>query len=180
MKLGVAELEQLPWVVRTAMEDLEVAIQAGWGTEHQGDGSHGAISGTSMAVTGNSTVGGLFRWGTQLWGSKAGVITPAQITANTNNYSPPDFTACWKMRLSTDASRNLTGLAAPTSNPDGHFRFILLHNVGSQNLVLIHNNTSTITNRFACPGSGNLTLNSGDSAWTHYDTQGGNWVVEGT
>lgn len=85
------------------------------------------------------------------------VLTPAQITSNQNNYNPG---AADIYRISTDASRNMTGLMAGS---DGDLRRII--NVGTQNLVLMHNDSgSGVANRFVCPASANLTLLPGDMA----------------
>lgn len=72
-----------------------------------------------------------------------GVISPAQITSNQNDYAPTGFSTASTLRLSTDASRNLTGIAAGT---DG--RTIIIHNVGAQSLVLKNDIASTAANRF--------------------------------
>jgi len=180
MKLGIDNLTQLPWDVRNAIENLEVAIQSGWGIQHKGDGSHNAITGTSTTMSGDVTVGGLFRWGTTLWGDRGGVVVPDQLTASVNDYAPRGIDAAWELRLSSDASRTITGMAAPTSNAVGHYKFLYLRNGGSNDIVLSHNDSSSASaNRFSCPGGTNFTLNTADSVWVHYDTRLANWIVEG-
>ncbi len=103
-----------------------------------------------------------------------GVISPAQLTANTDDYAPTDGDKRHTWRLTTDTSRNLTGIVAPTVAND-HFIF----NVGSNDLVLVHDATSTAANRFYCPGSANVTLGANDSARIWYDTVTSRWRVEG-
>jgi hypothetical protein len=100
-------------------------------------------------------------------------IAPAQITANTDNYDPAGLATAKALRLSTDASRNLTGLVAQTNAPDG----LLICNVGAQDLVLVHDATSTAANRFYCPGSVNFTLNANDSVGIWYDATVSRWRV---
>jgi len=73
-----------------------------------------------------------------------GDITPAQITANQNDYAPTGFATTSTLRLSSDASRNVTGLAGGT---DG--RIIIVQNVGTQNIVLTNQDASSAAgNRF--------------------------------
>lgn len=73
-------------------------------------------------------------------------ITPAQITANQDNYAPTGIGTADTLRLSTDASRNITGINAGTSMING--RELTIINVGAQNIVLSNNVTSTAANRF--------------------------------
>ena len=60
-----------------------------------------------------------------------GVITPTQLSADTDDWAPTGLSAASIIRVSTDASRNLTGLTGGASG-----RVIALANVGSFNLVL--------------------------------------------
>jgi hypothetical protein len=99
-------------------------------------------------------------------------ITPAQLTANTDNYSPTGLSTASVLRLSTDASRNLTGIAAQPAGTR-----LTICNVGTQDLVLIHDATSTAANRFFCPGSVNKTLNTNDSVDIWYDSSSTRWRV---
>jgi len=71
-----------------------------------------------------------------------GVISPTQIAANTDNYAPTNIGTSSVLRLSTDASRNLTGITTGASG-----RILLIHNIGSNPLVLKHDVTSTAANR---------------------------------
>lgn len=79
------------------------------------------------------------------------VNTPAQITANQNDYDPGDYDF---LVLSTDASRNISGFAGGV---DG--RKLYLMNSGAQNIVLLHNSgLSTQGNRLRCPGAVSYTM----------------------
>lgn len=111
---------------------------------------------------------------TQLAEYKAGDITPTQLSGNTNDWGPGGLSGAAIIRASTSASWNLTGLQG---GADG--REILLINVGAQNLVLVHDATSTAANRFLCPNSANLTLNPNDSAQLWYDSTSSRWRVTG-
>jgi hypothetical protein len=102
------------------------------------------------------------------------IISPAQLTGNTDNWNPTGLSAAAVIRLSTDASRNITGIVAQTAG-----RRIRLRNVGAQNAVLIHDLTSTAANRFYCPGAANFTLNAKDSVDIEYDGTDSRWYVIG-
>lgn len=97
-----------------------------------------------------------------------GVISPAQITSNTDNYAPTGFSTASTLRLSTDASRNLTGIAA---GADG--RIIVVHNVGAQSLVLKNDVTSTAANRFFL--GADITLTADTSITLRYDGTSSRW-----
>jgi hypothetical protein len=109
------------------------------------------------------------------------VMTPAQLTANTDNWNPVDATdssitvdTAAIIRASTDASRNLTGLTAP--NPADE-KLIVLENIGAQDLVLITQAGSTAANQFICPDDANLTLSPDSSAYLLYDSISARWRV---
>lgn len=103
---------------------------------------------------------------------EVGTISPAQLTVATDNYNPTGLSTAGILRLSTNAALNLTGIVA---QPDG--TRILLCNVGTNNLVLVHDLTSTAANRFFCPGSVNYTLNTNDSVYIWYDQASTRWRV---
>jgi len=100
--------------------------------------------------------------------------TPAQIVANTNNYAigtPP------VARLATDASRNVTGIVAPTA---GDTKTII--NVGVFPLVLTHEDAaSTAANRIISPTGIAYTLGANDSCELWYDGTSSRWrILHGT
>lgn len=106
---------------------------------------------------------------------ETGVVTPTQLVANTDNWAVAGLGTAGVIRASTDASRNLTGIASPTSGQS-----VLLVNVGAFDLVLVHDATSTAANRFLCPNSANLTLNPNDSVRLWYDNTSSRWRAQGT
>lgn len=101
-------------------------------------------------------------------------LTPAQITANQNDYAPTNHATAYHFRLATDASRTVTGLQGGAAG-----REVLLTNVGAFDLVLAHNSTSTAANQFLCPNSASLTLNPNDSVRCRYDGTSSRWRVLG-
>lgn len=95
-------------------------------------------------------------------------LTPAQITSNQNNYSPG---AALFTRLSSDASRDVTGLVAGV---DGETRF--LWNVGSADVVLKNQSgSSTGVNRFLTSTGADLTLAVNKCAIAQYDGTNQRW-----
>ncbi len=100
-----------------------------------------------------------------------GTLTPAVITSDQNDYSPTGLSTASTLRLSTSASRNITGLAG---GADG--RILTLHNVGTFNWTLVDESlSSTAGNRFAL--TGNLTIPPDTSITLQYDTTSLRWRV---
>lgn len=97
-----------------------------------------------------------------------GVITPTQLVANTDNWAPTGLSGASVIRVSTDASRNLTGLTGGAAN-----RLIILQNVGSFPLVLVDDATSTAANRFQL--SANVTVGAEQNAVLQYDATSSRW-----
>lgn len=100
--------------------------------------------------------------------------TPAQLTADVHNYNPGSAGAARYFRLSSDASRNVTGLAF--SQSDG--LECEIWNVGSFNIVLKHQDAnSTAANRFICTGAADITLAADEIALLRYDSTTTRWRV---
>jgi hypothetical protein len=109
--------------------------------------------------------------GADLRGSAAlsGDISPSQITANQNDYNPSGLANASVLRLSSDASRNITGLHGGS---DG--RIIVLQNIGGNDLVVQSEHTgSSAANRFAL--AANITLAANDCAIVQYDAGASRW-----
>lgn len=106
-----------------------------------------------------------------------GDISPAQITANQNDYNPAGLSSASVLRLNSNASRNITSLAG---GADG--RVVTLMNVGSFPIVLKNDDgaTGTAANRFAL--TGDLTLAAKQSAMLMYDSTASRWrqIANGT
>lgn len=98
-----------------------------------------------------------------------GQLTPAEITADQNNYAPTGLEHASVLRISTDASRNITGLTGGIK-----FRLIAIVNVGSNDAVLKNENaSSTAGNRFALDADLTLAAWQGCILW--YDTTSSRW-----
>jgi hypothetical protein len=98
----------------------------------------------------------------------SGDISPTQITSNQDDYAPTGNATATVFRLSTDASRNITGLA---NGADG--RLVLFLNVGSFNIVLKNLTTSTGSNQFSL--GADFTLGAGMGVWLYYDATSTKW-----
>ena len=172
-KVGLGYRNRLRGDLAPAGQEIDLTHQAlvAWReVEHDIDGHHTTLTATSATVAGAMSFGG--PWGT----AADAVLTPPQLTANTNNYNPTDMAIAQILRLSTDAARDLTGIVTDSAVD----RWLALFNVGNFNLVLKHNSVNSLAvYRFGCPNGADLTLNSGDSVWLWYDHRAGNWRVMG-
>jgi len=106
--------------------------------------------------------------------SLSGTVSPAQITADQDDYSATSgansCTGNTIVQLTTDASRNITGLSC--SQSAGAFRVI--HNVGTNPLVLKNQSTnSTAANRFLF--AADVTLAADSSVAIVYDGATARW-----
>ena len=93
--------------------------------------------------------------------------TPAQITANTNDYQLGTLAV---QRLSTDASRNITGFVAIPNAVK------VIINAGSNNVVLQNQNASSAAaNRLINQAGSDLTLTASQCAIYWYDVTTTRW-----
>jgi hypothetical protein len=101
-----------------------------------------------------------------------GVISPAELTANTDDWAPTGFATASVIRVSTDATRQLSGIAGGAAG-----RVIALHNVGANALVLMNNVTSTAANRFLL--TDDVPLAADQSVLLQYDGTSSRWRMIG-
>jgi hypothetical protein len=102
-----------------------------------------------------------------------GVVSPAQIVANQNDYAPTGLATANRLRINSDAARNITGIAA-TGMSTG--TLLCLQNIGSFTITLTHNDAaSSAGNKFLCPGAANYALTSRKSIFLLYD--GAAWYI---
>jgi hypothetical protein len=108
------------------------------------------------------------------------IVAPPQITANQNDYDPVVSTVhivkhARQLNLTTDASRNLTGIVplGVVDTLDG--RELTLYNNGSFNLVVQHQHASSAAaNRFDLGGA-DMTLQPTQSLSLVYDLTATRW-----
>jgi hypothetical protein len=101
-------------------------------------------------------------------------IAPTQITSNQDNYNPTGFSTAAVLLLTSDASRDITGFASPTTG-----RWIRVYNNGAQNIVLKHETTSTAANRIVGVGAADTTLTPKTSADLWYSPSVTRWLIMG-
>ncbi len=126
---------------------------------------------SALTFTGKTITGGVYAGTHEI--SQAlkisGILSPPQITADQNDYNPSGASTAVVMRLTTDATRNITGFAGGLA---GQIR--IAHNVGSFNLVLVNEGAGSIsTNRLALPAD--VTLLPNQSAIIQYDNNTARW-----
>ena len=94
--------------------------------------------------------------------------SPAQLTANANNYDPGPKVVS---RLSSDATRSITGIAGGTNS-----QLRILVNTGSFDITLVHESaSSTATNRITSVTGSDLTLGAAKIALLVYDATSTRW-----
>jgi hypothetical protein len=102
--------------------------------------------------------------------------TPSQITGDQNNYAGAEGTATSRStvwRLSSDAARNITGIAGGLQG-----RVLKLVNVGAQNIVIQNQNaSSTDVNRVITGTGADITLAADDTMDLWYDSTTQRWRV---
>lgn len=99
-----------------------------------------------------------------------GSITPTQITSNQNDYAPTGFSSVYGVYLSSDAARDITGLAGGTSG-----RCVYLYNSGSFNITLkASSGSSSAANQFNFYGD--ITL--GPKQGIRILHNGTNWLTD--
>lgn len=98
-------------------------------------------------------------------------LSPTQIVGNVDNYDPNGNYGAAVFRLSTDASRDVTGIV-PTN--DGAGRILILFNVGGFNIVLKDESASS-TAAYRLALAADITLAPDNSALLWYDGTSARW-----
>lgn len=168
----------------TAIYNMVVASQ----TINQTGGANGAVSFYNIAPVLTAAGGDVFGYiynptvtsiagkHHAIYATEGGVVlngdvSPAQITADQNNYTPTGLNQSFAIRLNSDASRSVTGIAA---GDNGEFKMLI--NVGAQDIVLVDESaSSTAANRFAL--NANITLQAEESIMVWYDGVSARWRV---
>lgn len=95
--------------------------------------------------------------------------TPAQITADQNDYVPGNFDV---LRLSTDAPRTITGFRGGVKG-----RFLRLFNIGTYEITVAHQSGSSLLgNRVVSPTGFDLVINAGGQLVLYYDITRSVWI----
>lgn len=144
----------------------KVGLGFQWGASASGslvfeslDSAGAATPAVTLDPTGGTTLHKKF--------ALAGVVSPAQITANQNDYNPANLAGAGVLRVNSDAARSVTGLAGGTDD-----RMLVLSNVGSFPITFPGQSTSSAAaNRFASA----FTLAADESVWLTYDNASARW-----
>jgi hypothetical protein len=117
----------------------------------------------SVAPATNDTFFGVY-----LAGSSTTFNSPAQITANQNNYALS--VGATHVRLSSDAARTITGFVAEAGSS------ATLHNVGSFAITIAHESASSVAaNRVISPTGADLTIPVNSGVTITYDATTARW-----
>lgn len=101
-------------------------------------------------------------------------ISPTTLSADVDNYAPTGVGTATVLRVGGDAlNRTITGI---TGGADG--RIVKLVNIGTQNVLLTHDATSTAANRFFLPNSVNFTILPNTSCSLIYDATSSRWRID--
>lgn len=123
-----------------------------------------AVGADALQLVADATEASGLRWGPV-------VVTPAQITANVNDYAPGRANV---YRLSSDAARNVTGLVAGTA---GELREVW--NVGGFNITLTHQDVlSVVGNRFLSTTGAAVVVAPDGIVTIRYDTATARWRLK--
>lgn len=136
---------------------------------HNGAGGLGAEAGFEYDAAGDQlTVPGLTVTQDVLL---TGVISPTSFGTSQNNYAPTGFATAAVLRLTSSAAVSITGLAGGAEG-----RFIILHNIGSNNITLSNSSgSSTAANQFLF--SADIVLGANQSTTLRYDGTSSRWRV---
>ena len=157
----------------TGTADISGAVTLGGAITYGGVTLSNAVTGTgNMVLATSPTISALVTTGTadiQQALTLSGDISPTQLAADTNDWAPAGLSTASAVRFSTDASRNVTGLAG---GADG--RIVVLHNIGAQNAVLTNQDAASAeANRFLL--GGDMTLAADTSVTLRYDATSSRW-----
>jgi hypothetical protein len=156
--------------LQTSTPNTYAYIPPGTGATGIGSGIYFKNNGTGyLGLTAGAGIFSLTN-GSAGSGLSSAANTPAQITADQNNYSPG---VGLFQRWSSDASRNVTGVVAGV---DGEMRFVW--NVGANDIVLENESlSSTAANRLTTSTLTNLTMSANKCAVMMYSTSTSRWLT---
>ena len=100
------------------------------------------------------------------------IITPSQLTGDTDNYNPTGLATCNVIRQDISSSIELSGLTAPASGVNKVIWFCSI-TTGNYNLKFMHNSgSSSAGNKFFLRDNNNKDLKEGETAGLWYDHLG--------
>ena len=175
MRIGIPnilQLESLSQPLAETLRKLVASIQAGWNKQHQGDGTHGDVTATSLEVSGTTVLGKLNL-------RSVTYTEPGGTGGTVNNLTVAGLQDVSVLRIIGETSPlQITGIDA-TGRTRGDLLLVLNcdYTLDPQDLQLLGENTgSTATNRFAettafgGPGS-TYVIQGARGVWLMYDYQ---------
>lgn len=102
-----------------------------------------------------------------------GYLTPTALAGNTDNYAPGLSNAISTLLISASTPVNLTGISAISNYK------LRISNTSANTITLVHDATSTATNRFYCPGAANFALTQYKTVTVLYVASLSRWLVQG-
>lgn len=103
-----------------------------------------------------------------------GIITPASLSADQNNYNPTGFSTASVVRQDSTVAVNVTGLAGGATG-----RFLIYENLSAFNHILKDESSSSVAaNRFNLDGD--VTVTAGSSCSLFYDSGLARWLLVGS
>jgi hypothetical protein len=101
--------------------------------------------------------------------SLTGVVSPAQITVDQDDYNPSGLAAASVLQINTDAPRNISGLAGGAEG-----RCLTVINVGSQPVTLLDESASSSASNRLTLGT-DLAISAKQAAILRYDGTAARW-----
>lgn len=136
--------------------------------------SHGALN-AAVRYDVAATISGTWSFAAPLTAGSAfrlsGVLSPAEITSDQDDYNPTGLAAASILRISTDTQRTITGIAGGTAG-----RILIVACIGPGNLILAHEDTgSSAANRFSFASSLDIIMAPGWARMLWYDATASRW-----
>lgn len=147
--------------ITTAAGDKMIAVYLGSGNWTVV--AYQKADGSALTATGNFTSAVFFN----------GVISPANLTSNTNDWNPTNLATSNTIRFSCNAGILISGITAPAT--DG--KRLILENTGATNTCFLtsQDTNSSAANRFATAGT--FSVLPGESVEIVYDSTATRWRI---
>ncbi len=108
------------------------------------------------------------------------ILSPSQITANQNDYSPANLKHAGALNLTSDAARDITGLVPTTVTDTTDGRTLQIYNAGSFTITLKDQSASSVAaNRFDLAGA-DVALAAKTSITLRYSNTAARWIRVGS
>jgi len=127
---------------------------------------------TSAGITGGTSINAASSLGTQ-GKFTLGLVTPTQITANTNNWNPGAYSF---IRLDSDGAYDITGMVADTGEGRADIRIIVNIVAGSQTFKHL-DGSSDASRQFVSTTGSDIVLAQNELLFCIYDDTDSKWRI---